>query len=85
MSASGPSHLLTSDNRHLTSDIWIVMAKKSLIAKSERKPKFAVRAYTRCKRCGRARGYLRKFNLCRICFRQLALEGQIPGVVKSSW
>ncbi len=61
------------------------MAKKSLIAKAERKPKFAVRAYTRCKRCGRARGYLRKFNLCRICFRQLALEGQIPGVVKSSW
>ncbi|HEV2883581.1 MAG TPA: type Z 30S ribosomal protein S14 [Pyrinomonadaceae bacterium] len=61
------------------------MAKKSLIAKSERRPKFAVRAYTRCKRCGRARGYLRKFNLCRICFRQLALEGQIPGVVKSSW
>ncbi|MCA1606956.1 MAG: type Z 30S ribosomal protein S14 [Acidobacteria bacterium] len=61
------------------------MAKKSLIAKSERRPKFRVRAYTRCKRCGRARGYLRKFNLCRICFRQLALEGQIPGVVKSSW
>jgi small subunit ribosomal protein S14 len=61
------------------------MAKKSLIAKSERKPKFAVRAYTSCKRCGRERGYLLKFNLCRICFRQLALEGQIPGVVKSSW
>ncbi|HKO43662.1 MAG TPA: type Z 30S ribosomal protein S14 [Pyrinomonadaceae bacterium] len=61
------------------------MAKKSLIAKAERRPKFRVRAYTRCKRCGRARGYLRKFNLCRICFRQLALEGQIPGVVKSSW
>jgi small subunit ribosomal protein S14 len=66
-------------------DLRNAMAKKSLIAKSERKPKFAVRAYTRCKRCGRARGYLRKFNLCRICFRQLALEGQIPGVVKSSW
>ena len=65
--------------------IYETMAKKSLIAKSERRPKFAVRAYTRCKRCGRARGYLRKFNLCRICFRQLALEGQIPGVVKSSW
>ncbi|HEV7680694.1 MAG TPA: type Z 30S ribosomal protein S14 [Pyrinomonadaceae bacterium] len=61
------------------------MAKKSLIAKSQRRPKFSVRAYTRCKRCGRARGYLRKFSLCRICFRQLALEGQIPGVVKSSW
>jgi small subunit ribosomal protein S14 len=61
------------------------MAKKSMIAKAARKPKFAVRAYTRCKRCGRPRAYLRKFNLCRICFRQLALEGQIPGVVKSSW
>ena len=61
------------------------MAKKSLIAKSERKPKFAVRAYSRCKRCGRSRAYLRKFHLCRICFRELALQGQIPGVVKSSW
>jgi len=61
------------------------MAKKSLIAKSNRKPKFSSRAYTRCKRCGRPRGYLRKFNLCRICFRELALQGQIPGVVKSSW
>ena len=61
------------------------MAKKSLIAKANRKPKFSSRAYTRCKRCGRPRGYLRKFNLCRICFRELALQGQIPGVVKSSW
>ncbi len=61
------------------------MAKKSLIAKANNKPKFAVRAYTRCKRCGRPRAYLRKFNLCRICFRELALQGQIPGVVKSSW
>ena len=43
------------------------------------------RAYTRCERCGRPRGYLRKFKLCRICFRELALQGQIPGVVKSSW
>ncbi len=61
------------------------MAKKSLIAKANRKPKFPVRVYTRCKRCGRPRAYLRKFNLCRICFRELALQGQIPGVVKSSW
>ncbi len=61
------------------------MAKKSLIAKSKRTPKFAVRAYTRCLRCGRPRGYLRKFRLCRICFRELALQGQIPGVIKSSW
>jgi small subunit ribosomal protein S14 len=61
------------------------MAKTSLIAKSKRKPKFSVRTYTRCQRCGRPRGYLRKFKLCRICFRELALQGQIPGVVKSSW
>ncbi|MBA2341664.1 MAG: type Z 30S ribosomal protein S14 [Pyrinomonadaceae bacterium] len=61
------------------------MAKKSLIAKANAKPKFAVRAYTRCQRCGRPRAYLRKFKLCRICFRELALQGQIPGVVKSSW
>lgn len=50
-----------------------------------RRPKFKVRAYNRCKRCGRPRGYLRKFNICRICFRQLALDGHIPGVTKSSW
>lgn len=61
------------------------MAKISLIAKAKRKPKFSVRAYTRCERCGRPRAYLRKFKLCRICFRELALQGQIPGVVKSSW
>jgi len=61
------------------------MAKKSLIAKAARRPKFSVGAYTRYKRCRRPRGYLRKFNLCRICFRELALQGQIPGVVKSSW
>jgi small subunit ribosomal protein S14 len=61
------------------------MAKTSLIAKAARKPKFKARAYTRCKRCGRPRGYLRKFDLCRICFRELALQGQIPGVVKASW
>ena len=61
------------------------MAKKSMIAKANRKAKFSSRAYTRCQRCGRPRGYLRKFKLCRICFRELALQGQIPGVVKSSW
>ena len=61
------------------------MAKKSLIAKQRRKPKFQVRAYSRCQRCGRSRGYLRKFELCRICFRELALAGEIPGVTKSSW
>ncbi|HCK10590.1 type Z 30S ribosomal protein S14 [bacterium] len=61
------------------------MAKKSLIAKSKRKPKFKVRAYNRCNRCGRPRAYLRRFGICRICFRDLALEGQIPGVTKASW
>jgi len=61
------------------------MAKKSLKVKCSRKPKFGVRGYTRCSICGRPRGYLRKFGLCRICFRFLALEGLIPGVTKSSW
>ena len=61
------------------------MAKTALIQKQQRKPKFKVRAYTRCQRCGRARGYLRKFKLCRICFRELSLQGHIPGVTKASW
>ena len=61
------------------------MAKLSLIAKAKRKPKFAVRAYTRCRSCGRPRGYLRKFQLCRICFRKLALAVDVPGVIKASW
>ena len=54
-------------------------------AKARMKPKFKVRAHNRCLRCGRSRGYLRKFQLCRICFRELALAGEIPGVTKSSW
>jgi small subunit ribosomal protein S14 len=61
------------------------MAKTSLIAKSQRPPKFSSRGYTRCQLCGRPRGYLRKFKLCRLCFRELALKGEIPGVVKASW
>ena len=61
------------------------MAKTSLIIKQQRAPKFAVRGYHRCRLCGRPRGYIRRFDLCRICFRELALSGQIPGVVKSSW
>jgi small subunit ribosomal protein S14 len=61
------------------------MAKKSLIARSKRQPKFKVRAYHRCSRCGRARAFIGKFSLCRICFRELASNGQIPGVTKSSW
>ncbi len=55
------------------------MAKLSMIAKAKRKPKFAVRAYTRCRLCGRPRAYMRKFEMCRICFRKLALAGEIPG------
>jgi small subunit ribosomal protein S14 len=61
------------------------VAKKSWIAKAKRTPKFKVRAYSRCNRCGRSRAYLRKFGVCRICFRELALQGEIPGVVKASW
>lgn len=61
------------------------MAKKSLIIKSERTPKFKTRVYNRCNICGRPRGYLRKFDMCRICFRKLASAGMIPGVTKSSW
>jgi small subunit ribosomal protein S14 len=61
------------------------MAKKSLVVKNSRKAKYKVREYTRCKRCGRPHGVLRKFGLCRICFRELANQGEIPGVKKSSW
>ena len=61
------------------------MAKKSMIRKSQKKAKFSSRAYTRCERCGRPHGVLRRFKLCRICFRELANKGQIPGVKKSSW
>ncbi|MBZ0169983.1 30S ribosomal protein S14 [Candidatus Methylomirabilis lanthanidiphila] len=61
------------------------MAKLSLIVKSQGTPKFKVRGYHRCRTCGRPRGYLRKFEMCRICFRDLALRGEIPGVIKASW
>ncbi|MGB3976084.1 MAG: type Z 30S ribosomal protein S14 [bacterium] len=61
------------------------MAKKSLVIKWQRQNKFKVRNYNRCRRCGRPRGYIRKFQLCRICFRELASNGEIPGVAKSSW
>ncbi|MCP3678127.1 MAG: type Z 30S ribosomal protein S14 [Deltaproteobacteria bacterium] len=61
------------------------MAKKSLIAKAKLEKKFKVREYNRCPLCGRSRGYYRKFEMCRICLRTLALRGEIPGVVKSSW
>jgi len=61
------------------------MARKSLIAKSQKKPKYKTRIVRRCWRCGRQRGYLRDFGLCRICFRELASKGEIPGIKKSSW
>lgn len=61
------------------------MAKKSMIVKAQRAPKFSVRASNRCPLCGRARAFLRAFNMCRICFRTLALQGQVPGVKKASW
>ena len=61
------------------------MAKKSMIIKANRPPKFRVRAHNRCKLCGRPRAYIRRFGMCRICFRENALTGKLPGVVKSSW
>jgi len=61
------------------------MAKTSMIIRAARKPKYSSRKVNRCKVCGRPRGFLRKFQLCRICFRQLSLSGYIPGVTKASW
>ncbi|MET7299253.1 MULTISPECIES: type Z 30S ribosomal protein S14 [Streptomycetaceae] len=61
------------------------MAKKALIAKAARKPKFEVRGYTRCQRCGRPHSVYRKFGLCRVCLRMMAHAGELPGVTKSSW
>jgi len=61
------------------------MAKKSKILKSMREPKFRVQQHYRCRLCGRPRAYIRQFGICRICFRRLALNGQLPGVRKSSW
>jgi len=61
------------------------MARTCQFAKMRKKPKFKIRQRNRCRQCGRARGYLGKFEMCRICFRLLALRGEIPGVVKASW
>ena len=61
------------------------MAKLSQIAKSKKKPKYSTRIVRRCWRCGRKKGYMRKFKLCRICFRELANKGEIPGIKKASW
>ena len=61
------------------------VAKTCMRAKARKTPKFLVRAHNRCLRCGRSRAFYRKFQLCRLCFRSLALSGEIPGVTKSSW
>ena len=61
------------------------MAKKSMIAKANRPARHKVQEHNRCSICGRPRGYMRRFAMCRICFRERALDGQLPGVTKSSW
>lgn len=61
------------------------MARKALIVKSQRTPKFRVRQYNRCQLCGRPRAYIRRFGMCRICFREMAHRGLLPGITKSSW
>ncbi|MEI8344491.1 MAG: type Z 30S ribosomal protein S14 [Candidatus Omnitrophota bacterium] len=61
------------------------MAKLSLMLKQKRAPKFKTQAYNRCQKCGRTRSYYRKFQLCRICFREMAQKGEIPGIIKASW
>ena len=61
------------------------MARKAMIEKQKKTPKFKVRGYNRCQRCGRPRGYLRDFGMCRICVRHLASNGELPGVRKASW
>ena len=61
------------------------MARKALVVKAARKPKYSTRSINRCGRCGRRRAYMRDFNLCRICFRELSSNGAIPGIKKASW
>ncbi len=61
------------------------MAKTSMMIKAKARQKFGVRSYKRCPICGRPRGYMRRFDMCRLCFRKLALRGDLPGVIKSSW
>ncbi len=61
------------------------MARLAMIVKAKREPKFAIRKHNRCQRCGRSRAYYRKFGICRLCFRELALSGMIPGIRKASW
>ncbi len=78
-----PKNKAHSGNEPYNRDTF--MAKTCMIVKAKRPPKFKVRSYHRCQTCGRSRGFLRKFGLCRICFRTFALQGKVPGVTKSSW
>ncbi len=61
------------------------MARKALVLKSQKTPKFSTRQHSRCKLCGRPKGYLRRFGVCRLCFREMAWKAEIPGVKKASW
>jgi len=63
----------------------VIMARKALIVKANRKPKYSTRVIRRCQICGRSKGFMRAFNVCRICFREMARDGQLPGIKKSSW
>ncbi len=63
----------------------ITLARKSLVVKQKREPKFRVRKYSRCQLCGRSRAYMRTFGICRLCFRKLASNGEVPGIKKASW
>ena len=73
---------MTPSNEHIEEHL---LAKKALVHKQQRKPKFRVRAYTRCRRCGRPRAVYRSFGLCRICLREMVHAGEVPGVTKASW
>jgi len=83
MKRNAASGLFTKTAGYISGGLRV--AKTSLIVKAKRKPKFSVRGYNRCPLCGRPRAYYRKFDMCRICLRNLSLKGEIPGVIKSSW
>ena len=74
-----------SRSKHKTVDVPASNMKKSMIVKQQKPQKFKTREYNRCKLCGRPHAYIRKYGICRICFRELAHKGEIPGVKKPSW
>ena len=80
----GPETGMGAEARFLALE-GATMAKISMVVKSRRKPRFSTQQHNRCQLCGRPRGYIRKFGLCRICFREQAVKGNLPGVTKSSW